>query len=31
MQRSRVINAIGLTMTGTVLVIVLLTKFTQGA
>jgi amino acid transporter len=31
MQRSRVINAIGLTMTGTVLVIVLLAKFTQGA
>ena len=31
MQRSRVINAIGLTMTGTVLVIVLLSKFTQGA
>ena len=31
MQRSRVINAVGLTMTGTVLVIVLLSKFTQGA
>jgi amino acid transporter len=31
MQRSRVINGIGLTMTGTVLVIVLLAKFTQGA
>ena len=31
MQRSRVINAIGLTITGTVLVIVLLAKFTQGA
>jgi amino acid transporter len=31
MQRSRVINGIGLTMTGTVLVIVLLSKFTQGA
>ena len=31
MIRSRVINAIGLTMTGTVLVIVLLSKFTQGA
>ncbi len=31
MQRSRVINAIGLTMTGTVLIIVLLAKFTQGA
>ena len=31
MKRSRVINAVGLTMTGTVLVIVLLTKFTQGA
>ncbi len=31
MRRSRVINAIGLTMTGTVLVIVLLSKFTQGA
>ena len=31
MVRSRVINAIGLTMTGTVLVIVLLSKFTQGA
>ena len=30
MVRSRVINAIGLTMTGTVLVIVLLSKFTQG-
>ena len=31
MKRSRVINAIGAVMTGTVLVIVLLTKFTQGA
>ena len=31
MQRSRVINGIGLSMTGTVLVIVLLSKFTQGA
>jgi amino acid transporter len=31
MRRSRVINAIGLGMTGTVLVIVLLTKFTHGA
>ncbi|ONI69410.1 DNA-binding protein [Kribbella sp. ALI-6-A] len=31
MVRSRVINAIGLTMTGTVLVIVLITKFTHGA
>src|SRR5215216_1641036 len=31
MKRSRVINAIGLTMTGTVLVIVLLSKFLQGA
>ncbi len=31
MQRSRVINGIGLTMTGTVLVIVLLSKFRQGA
>ena len=31
MQRSRVINGVGLTMTGTVLVIVLLAKFTQGA
>jgi amino acid transporter len=31
MIRSRVINAIGLTMTGTVLVIVLLSKFTKGA
>ena len=31
MQRSRVINGIGLTMTGAVLVIVLLAKFTQGA
>src|SRR3954454_5039389 len=31
MLRSRVINAIGLTMTGTVLVIVLLSKFAQGA
>ena len=31
MQRSRVINAIGLSFTATVLVIVLLTKFTRGA
>jgi amino acid transporter len=31
MMRSRVINAVGLTMTGTVLVIVLLSKFVQGA
>ena len=31
MQRSRVINGVGLTMTGTVLVIVLLSKFAQGA
>ncbi|TDW76179.1 amino acid/polyamine/organocation transporter (APC superfamily) [Kribbella pratensis] len=31
MMRSRIINAIGLTMTGIVLVIVLLTKFTHGA
>ena len=31
MQRSRVINAIGLGLTGTVLVIVLITKFTHGA
>lgn len=31
MQRSRVINSIGLLMTGTVLIIVLLTKFTAGA
>jgi amino acid transporter len=31
MRRSRVINAVGLTMTGTVLVIVLLSKFVQGA
>lgn len=31
MRRSRVVNAIGLGMTGTVLVIVLLTKFTHGA
>src|SRR5918998_266158 len=31
MQRSRIINGIGLTMTGTVLVIVLLSKFSQGA
>ena len=31
MMRSRVINGVGLTMTGTVLVIVLLSKFTQGA
>ncbi len=31
MTRSRVINGVGLTMTGTVLVIVLLSKFVQGA
>ena len=31
MRRSRVINAVGLAMTGSVLVVVLLTKFTQGA
>ncbi|MFI5734575.1 APC family permease [Kribbella sp. NPDC051587] len=31
MMRSRVINTVGLTMTGIVLVIVLLTKFTHGA
>ena len=31
MKRSRVINGIGLTMTGTVLIIVLLSKFAQGA
>ncbi|HEU4547584.1 MAG TPA: APC family permease [Microlunatus sp.] len=31
MKRSRAINATGLTMTGTVLIIVLLSKFTQGA
>ena len=31
MRRSRVINGIGLSMTGTVLVIVLVSKFTQGA
>ncbi|HEY3563341.1 MAG TPA: APC family permease [Kribbella sp.] len=31
MLRSRVINTVGLTMTGVVLVIVLLTKFTHGA
>ncbi len=31
MQRSRVINSVGLVMTGTVLVIVLVTKFTRGA
>ncbi|MBI9114207.1 APC family permease [Sanguibacter suaedae] len=31
MQRSRVINGIGLTMTASVLVIVLVTKFTHGA
>jgi hypothetical protein len=31
MYRSRTINAIGLTMTGIVLIIVLLTKFTHGA
>jgi amino acid transporter len=31
MMRSRVINAIGLTITGAVLVVVLITKFTRGA
>ena len=31
MHRSRIINGIGLTMTGTVLVIVLISKFTHGA
>lgn len=31
MKRSRVVNAIGFGMTGTVLIIVLLTKFTHGA
>ncbi|TDV55454.1 APC family permease [Actinophytocola oryzae] len=31
MRRSRAVNAVGLTMTGTVLVIVLITKFTKGA
>jgi amino acid transporter len=31
MKRSRAVNAVGLTMTGTVLVIVLITKFTKGA
>ena len=31
MQRSRAINAVGFCMTGTVLIIVLLTKFTHGA
>ncbi len=31
MMRSRIINGVGLTMTGTVLVIVLLSKFLQGA
>ncbi|MDC7121813.1 APC family permease [Cellulomonas fimi] len=31
MKRSRVINTVGLAMTGTVLVIVLVTKFTHGA
>ncbi len=31
MQRSRVINAFGLAVTGTVLVVVLITKFTHGA
>jgi amino acid transporter len=31
MQRSRIINAFGLTVTGTVLVVVLITKFTRGA
>jgi amino acid transporter len=31
MQRSRVVNGIGLTVTGTVLVVVLVTKFVKGA
>ena len=31
MQRSRVVNAVGFAMTGTVLVVVLITKFTHGA
>jgi amino acid transporter len=31
MMRSRVINAVGLTITGSVLVVVLITKFTRGA
>lgn len=31
MQRSRVINSVGLALTGAVLVVVLLTKFTRGA
>ncbi len=31
MMRSRVINAIGLTITGAVLIVVLITKFTRGA
>ncbi|MDQ0373685.1 APC family permease [Cellulomonas humilata] len=31
MKRSRIINAVGLTMTATVLVVVLITKFTHGA
>jgi amino acid transporter len=31
MKRSRTVNAVGLTMTATVLVIVLITKFTKGA
>jgi amino acid transporter len=31
MRRSRTVNAVGLTMTATVLVIVLITKFTKGA
>jgi amino acid transporter len=31
MMRSRVVNAVGFTMTGTVLAIVLVTKFTRGA
>ncbi|NTW38379.1 MAG: APC family permease [Cellulomonadaceae bacterium] len=31
MRRSRVINAIGLGLTGTILVVVLITKFTRGA
>jgi amino acid transporter len=31
MKRARVVNAVGLVMTGTVLVVVLITKFTHGA
>src|SRR5688500_8225770 len=31
MQRSRVINAVGFSVTGTVLLVVLITKFTHGA